>query len=170
MKRMLSVVGLILAFGWMGSVYADGIQQVVTNTLANPRWTVTVFNDSGATQTSGTVVVWDNDDTEFDRSGFPYVDVTTTVDSPWTAGVMLTGSCLDQSLCEIVVYGPVQTLVADSSDNASEDTLVGTSATSGQAGDYGPAANTCALGMDMEDVAGTANGELHWVFVNVNCQ
>ena len=167
MKRLLALT--ILLLGMATPVFADGMQQVVSSTTTNPRWTVTVFNDSGSALTSSSVVVWDNDDTEFDRSGYPYVTTTTSADSPWTAGVTLTPSCPDQGLCEIVVYGPAQTLVAYSTDNAAEDTLVGTTTVAGQAGDYGTGANTCALGMDMEDLGAVSDCELHWVFVNVNC-
>lgn len=169
MRKFLLAVALLLVGS--GVAFADGMNQVVDSTTTNPDWTVIVFNDSGSTLTSGTVVVWDNDDTEFDRSGYPYVTTTTSLDSPWTAGVLQTGSCPNQQLCTIKVYGPIQTLIADSTDASAEDTLVGTSAVAGQAGDYGTGANTCALGMLMEDLIASANDtEYAWVFVDVDCQ
>ena len=168
MKKCLVLLGLAWTLAG-GTAWADGLNQLVTSTTTNPHQTAIVFNDSGSTLTSGTVVAWDNDDTEFDDSGYPYVSTTTTADSPWTAGVMLTGACPDQQLCEIVVYGPAPTLCADAADAVAEDTLVGTSATAGQCGDYGTGANTCALGMLTEDDGASANGEVDMVFVNVNC-
>ena len=170
MKKCLVLLGLAWTLAG-GTAWADGLNQLVTSTTTNPHQTAIVFNDSGSTLTSGTVVAWDNDDTEFDDSGYPYVSTTTTADSPWTAGVLLTGSCPDQQLCEIQVYGPIQAYVADLADNAAEDTLVGTSTVAGRVGDYSPTANTCALGMDMEDnTAGQSDSELHWIFVDVVCQ
>lgn len=168
MRKFLAVIALLLVGS--GVAWADGMNQVVDSTTANPNWTVIVFNDSGSNLTSGTVVAWDNDDTEFDRSGYPYVSTTTTADSPWTAGVMKTGACPDQQLCEMQVYGPIQTRIADSTDASAEDTLVGSSTVAGQAGDYGTGANTCAVGVLMEDLIGSANdNEYAWVFVHIDC-
>jgi len=86
---------------------------------------------------------------------------------------MLTGTCLDQSLCDIVVWGPAVTRIADSTDNATVDTLVGATTTSGQAGDFAAGANTCALGtliiFNAEATQGNDNIRGN-VFVNVNCQ
>lgn len=167
MRNLLLALALVLTGAPV--VFADGIPTVVDQ-ITNARRTRTVFNDSGAAITSGSVVVWDNDDTEFDRSGFPYITVTTTADSPYTAGVMATGACADQQLCEIVVEGPAQVLTADSTDGTAEDTLVGTTTVSGQVGDFAAGANTCYLGVDLEDtVAANLDSELHWVFVQIGC-
>jgi len=167
------VLAILLMLGMVADAQAFTCNEVANSTTTY-RCSQIVFNDSGSTLTSGSLVVWDNDDTEFDRSGYPYVTTTTSADSPWTAGVLATPSCADQTLCEMVIYGPIQVRTADSTDNAAEDTLVSTSTVAGQAGDYGPAANTCALGMDMEDSLGgagsSADNELHWVFVDVDCQ
>ena len=171
MRTALLSIALLLTLGGMPLAFADGLNNVVDGTTENPKWTVTVFNDTGSAVTSGSVMIWDNDDTEFDRTGYPYVTTTTTADSPWTAGVMKTGSCADQQLCEIQVYGPTLTRMDDSTDASAEDTLVGTSTIAGQAGDYGTGANTCALGMLMEDTIPSANdNELSWVFVDPDCQ
>jgi len=113
--------------------------------------TQTVFNDSGSDLTSGSVVIWDNDDTEFDRSGYPYVTTTTTADHPWVAGITTNPNCLDQTLCEIVVYGFAWARVADSTTAATEDDLVGTSTVAGQLGDYtAGTADDCAIGKVLE--------------------
>ena len=71
MKYMKILIGLVLALAWSGVAWADAIPPVVSPTT-NANWTVVVFNDSGAEQVSGAVVVWDNDDAstdaEFDES------------------------------------------------------------------------------------------------------
>jgi len=163
MKKLLALA-ILLSLGMGSTAYADGMTDVVgATTLA--RTTRTVFNDSGSTLTSGTVVIWDNDDTEFDDSGYPYVTVTTTADDDWVAGVLVTGSCPNQALCEIVVDGPALTLCADATDAVAEDTAVATSTVSGQCGDYGTGANTSSLGILMEDDGASNDTELLWVFV-----
>ena len=170
MQKVLLAVLLALA----GSVtaYADGMNQTVGNTTQNPRWTVTVFNDSASTIVSGDVVIWDNDYTEFDRNGYPYVTTTTTADSPWVAGVVDTGlTCADQTLCEIVVYGMAKTKLADSTDASAEDTTVATSTIAGEAGDWGAATGTCYLGILAEDtVSPSQDTEFDFVFVNPGCE
>ena len=174
MRNLLAVLALLLAGS--GVAWADGQNLVVGNTTVNPQWTVTVFNDSGSALTSGSVVVWDNDDTEFDRSGYPYVTTSTTADDDWVAGVTLDPSCANQALCQIVVYGMAITNIADSTDDVGEDTTVAQSGVAGQAGDWGAGANTCYLGLSVEDRGidtGTDTGvdlTRQWVFVNPGCE
>ena len=174
MRTLLLAVALLLAGS--GVAFADGMQQVVNSTTVNPQWTVIVFNDSGGALTSGTVVVWDNDDTEFDRSGYPYVTTTATADVDWVAGVTLNPSCPDQSLCEIVVYGMARTNIADATDSVTEDTTVATTTVAGQAGDWDGGANECYLGLLVEaynlDGGADTNTDLSpmWVFVNPGCE
>ena len=175
MTRYLLAVLVLL--GMATPVFADGMHLNVDSTTVNPQWTVTVFNDAGAEIVSGDVVVWDNDDTEFDRSLYPYVTTTTTADFVWVAGVVADGKrCPDQSLCEIVIYGPVYTKIADSTDAAVEDLLVGTSTVAGQAGDYTVAADSCALGRVLELRDRTSGGNesenlsVYPIFVDVACQ
>ena len=135
-----------------------------------------MFNDSGSTLTSGSVVIWDNDDAEFDRSGYPYVTTTATADSDWVAGVTLTPSCADQTLCEIVVYGWAWTRILDASDAAVEDTTVSTSTTAGIAGDWDGGANECYLGLvaelyDRYTLSDNASDTaVYPVFVNPGCE
>ena len=176
MRKLLAVLVLLLAGS--GVAWADGLQQVVGSTTTNPHWTVTVFNDAGSDLTSGSIVVWDNDDTEFDRSGYPYVTTATNNGSPWVAGVTLNNTCVDQSLCEIVVYGPAITRIAHSTAAAVEDTTVSTSTVGGQAGDWDGGANECSLGTAMElreaytgsTTSLGVNNTPMWVFVNVSCE
>src|SRR3990167_1480752 len=119
---------------------------------------------------AGSGVVW--------ADGIPQVVSSTTnavlnatADSIYIAGVVAEGmTCPDQSLCEIVVHGPTRTICADASDAVTEDQMVAGSATSGQCGDYGPAANTCALGILLEDDGTSSDSESEIVFVNISCQ
>ena len=168
MKKSL-VLALLLTLGMASNVWAWNCNQVVGSTTVD-RCTATVFNDTGSAVTSASVVAWDDDDTDFSTTHYPYITTTTTADDPYTAGVMLTGSCADQSLCEIVVYGPATVRIADSSDNATVDTLVGNSTVAGQAGDYATGADTCALGtlIDFDGDDGNDNA-LGSVFVDIDC-
>jgi len=148
MKRLL--LAILLALGMVSPVWA-GCPTVVD---ATTKWacTTTVFNDSGGALTSGATVVWDTDDTEYDRNGYPYVTTTTTADHDHPAGVMVTGSCPDQALCEMVYYGWARTNIADTTDDATEDTPVATSSVAGQAGDWAGTTGTCYLGMLLENI------------------
>lgn len=149
MKRYL--FALLLGLGMARTVWADSIMQVVSATTSGSgQQTATVFNDSGSVLVSGNVVVWDNDDTEYDRSGYPYVTTTTTADSIHTAGVMSTGTCPDQSLCEIIVAGWAPTLRLGAI--LTEDTVVSTSTTAGSIGDATAGNNVCYLGKLLENV------------------
>ena len=170
MRTLLAVFALLLAGS--GVAWADGMQQVVNADSRSPVWTVTVFNDSGSTLTSGDVVVWDQADSDFTTDGNPYVTTSTTADDPWTAGVMQTGSCPNQQLCEIIVYGIAEhVLIDDLTDAAPVDTAVGISPTNaGNVSSYASGADTCMLGivLDMEATDGVDNAPAR-VFVNVSC-
>ena len=130
-----------------------------------------VFNDTGSAVTSGSVVAWDDDDTDFSTSGYPYVITTTTADDPYTAGVMLTNSCPDQALCEIVTHGLTEVILANSTDDTAVDTQIGNSTVAGQAGDYATGANTCMLGtlVAYENADIAIDGIRARVFVNIDC-
>ena len=171
MKRLL--LAALLALGVASPAWAMQCQTVQGPTSLY-RCTQTVFNDTGSAVTSGSVVNWDDDDTDFSTSGYPYVITTTTADDPYTAGVMLTESCADQSLCEIIVRGVAVTRIADSTDDSAVDTLVGNSTVAGEAGDYATGANTCALGTLIAFAEGLGSGggtdnALARVFVDIDC-
>ena len=170
MKQTL--LAILLALGMASPVCADGMNQVVSPTTVNPAWTVTVFNDTGSAVTSRSVVSWDDDDTDFSNSMYPYVITVTTTDDPHIAGVMLTNSCPDQALCDIQVYGPAIVRVADATDNTAVDTLISTSSVAGQAGDYGAGDNTSYLGQYIGDATdlgsgGATDNALGRVFINI---
>ncbi len=176
MKKLLFAVGLVLAMGQ--AAFADGMTQVVDPmTTEGPRRTTIVFNDSGSTLTSHSVVVWDNDDTEFDRSGLPYVTTATTNGSAWVAGVTV-NDCNDQAPCEIITYGDAIVRIAHSTQAGVEDATVSTSTVAGQAGDWDGGAGECSLGPLKElrsvDTGATAtisqdNTNMR-VFVNISCE
>lgn len=174
MKRTLSVLfGLFLALAVSGQAWAEsGMDKIVGADSRSPRWTVTVFNDSGNTLTSGDVVVWDQADSDFTTDGNPYVTTSTTADDPWVAGVIENATCPDQSLCEIIVYGIApHVLIDDSTDAAPVDTAVGISPTNaGNVSSYASGADTCMLGtvLDMEATDGVDNAPAR-VFVNISC-
>lgn len=175
MKKLL--LAALLTMGMASVASADGFRSVVGPTTEGAaRATVMVYNDSGSDLTSGSVVIWDNDDTEFDRQGYPYVTTTTTGDDDWVAGVTLDPNCVSGTMCEIVVYGWAWTRIADSTDAAVEDTTVATSTVAGRAGDWGAGANTCYLGLVAElydRYTGTDIGldtAVYPVFVNPGCE
>lgn len=144
MKKLLALLALSLAVS--GVAYADSINSVVgPSTSGAGRITVTVFNDSGGTLVSGAVVVWDTDDSEYDNTGYPYITTTITANDIDTAGVMLTGSCPDQAMCEIMTAGWAPTLVSVAT--LTEDTVVSTSTTASSIGDATAGNNVCYLGV-----------------------
>lgn len=164
-----SLLAILLTLGMAAPVWAGGIS---TSQDSSTPFNIyaDVFNDSGTDLTSGSVVVWDNDDTEFDRSGRPFVTTTTTADQDWVAGVTVNPTCFDQTMCQIVVYGPVLTRTAQATDVSAEDTTVATSTVAGQAGDWGATANTCYLGLLMENLGGGGDNSNQFVFVNPGCE
>lgn len=167
MKKLLLIAALLVG---ATPVFADGQNQVVSATTRNPHWTITVFNDSGAQMVSGDVVAWDDDDTDYSVSGYPYVILATTADDPHLAGVVDAGlTCADQTMCEIVTKGPAMVKIADASDNATVDTLISSSTSSGLAGDYGTGANTCALGTLIAIIDQAGDGSTGLVHVDVDC-
>jgi hypothetical protein len=178
MKKFLFA---ILLAGVMATPAFAGGMQTVGGSTTPPTITMSVYNDSGGTIESGAVVVWDNDDTEFDRSGYPYVTTTTTADHDWVAGVVAEGlTCPAGQMCEIVIYGPARTQLAQSTDAVTEDVQVATSGVAGRAGDWGAGANTCSLGLVMDGASGgvdcwggtyiATDTTCGWVFVNPGCE
>ena len=154
MRKLFFAFALLLAGS--GVVWADGIPQVVDprNNAQSP-WTVTVFNDSGATIASGEIVVWDTGDADVTTSGRPYVTQSATDSDPATAGVML-NTCPDQSACDIVVLGITEVRCMDASDAVTSGDLVSNSdVDSGLCGDHTAGADNRAIGIALE--AGDGN-------------
>lgn len=167
--RRLMFFALALFLAGQSAVWASGMPQIGDATTTW-RITATVYNDSGSALTSGSVVVWDTDDTELDNTGYPYITTTTTADDDWVAGVVADPTCPSGGLCDIVVYGWALTLIADSTDAVTEDQTVATSTVAGRAGDWDGGANECYLGLITEDKPGVSDDELSWVFVNPSCE
>ena len=170
------ILAILLALGMATPAFAGGITGAADSSTTF-RITATVYNDSGSDLTSGSVVIWDNDDTEFDRTGYPYVTTTTTADHDWVAGVVLSDSIPTGSVGEIVVYGWAETLIAHTTDPVAEDTTVATSTVAGSAGDWAATANTCYLGVVAElynlSLGSTTIGgdnTVMPVFVNPGCE
>ena len=176
MKKTL-LAAVLLVLGMSSNAFAGSITNAADGQTKH-RITATVYNDSGSDLTSGSVVIWDNDDTEFDRTGYPYVTTTTTADDDWVAGVTINDTCAAGALCEIVTYGWAFTRVAHGTDAATEDVQVATSSVAGQAGDWGAGTNTCSLGLLLEAYnlsmsAAAASGVDNQpmpVFVNPGCE
>ena len=168
MKRLL--LAILLTLGMVGTAMAMECPGVVGPTT-RLRCTETVFNDSGSALTPGTVVAWDDDDTDFSSTGYPYVFNTATADDPYLAGVILDNSCPDQALCTIVTRGLTDVLIANTTDVAAVDTLLSSSTVAGQAGDYGTGANACSLGPLVSFDLGSVDRDfiLGRVFVNIDC-
>jgi hypothetical protein len=85
---------------------------------------------------------------------------------------MLTGSCLDQSMCEIVTRGVTTVLIANATDDTAVDTQVGATTVSGQAGDYATGANTCLLGTLVDYVNGVdkaSDATEARVYIDISC-
>ena len=170
----LTAVLVLGMAGMAGSAWA-GCPDILDATTKFSCTTI-VYNDSGSDLTSGSVVTWDVGDTEFERSGYPYVTTTTTADENHVAGVLINDTCTSGSLCSMVYYGWAATRIADATDAVTDELLVGTSTVAGQAGDYTAAADSCSLGLTLElrDVqdgvdAGQDNQQ-YPVFVNITCQ
>src|SRR3990167_11264033 len=175
MRNVIALVAILLSLGMTMTAWA-GCPDVMDATTKFSCTTI-VYNDSGSNLTSGAVVVWDTDDTEFDRSGYPYVTTTTTADHDHPAGVLVNSTCNAGELCSMVYFGWARTNIADGTDNATEDTPVATSSVAGQAGDCGGTTGTCYLGMLLEqyqlDTGTTVGGEDLFpmpVFVNPACE
>ena len=134
---------------------------------ANQLLTV-VFNDSGATLTSGSAVIWDagaSDDTDPTDAGLgAWVTTTTTADSNLFAGIVYSDSIIDQGLGSICVYGPIMARYADTTDGSSETAgqALGTTTVAGQVG------NGTGVGCVLRKPAGlgTADNERINIFVN----
>lgn len=134
MKKYFFFVLALLIFS--GVANAAGIPTVADPKNSAEVWTQEVFNDSGSTLSSGTVVIWDYTDTDMAAlaNRRPYVTTTTTADHIAVAGITVTPSCPDQTECAIAIYGPVRAVATGT--GVTEATAVGTSATAGKVAGY----------------------------------
>ena len=127
--------------------------------------TTTVFNDSGSTLTSGTVVVWDVDAADPAAEGRgSYVTTSTSADSNLVAGVVYSDSIVNQGEGIITIYGPAYALYANSTDGSTDTagTAIGTTTVAGQFG------NGTGLGaiLHAPTAGDTGDGVRVLIFVN----
>lgn len=138
-----------------------------------------LFNNSGSTQTSGTVVILDvsgtgvngatvsgdiagdngidlvSSDGDVDNIG-TYFTTTTSADVDTVAGVVADDSCLDQTYCRVQTRGPRRVRCADSTDAITVSAAVGTTTVDGNCG------GGSGLGRALEAGNGT-DGDVLWV-------
>ncbi len=136
MKKLISLIAALALAGAVSPAFATTISSDGNRGAANQIRTA-VFNDSGSTLTSGTVVIWDTGTDETDAQLGAYINTTTSADSNLVAGVTTSPSMLNQGVGTIVVYGPIQALFAASTDGGTKTagTAVGTA--NGVAGQFG---------------------------------
>lgn len=153
---MLAVLLLASGQAMAVTVSADGDSGAANRILT------AVFNDSGATLTSGTVVIWDTEAADPAAAGLgAYVTTTTTADTNLVAGVVHADSIVDQGIGMIQIYGPRQVLFAHATDNtATIGAALGTTTVAGQAG------SGSGLGCLLRTSNSTVDGEIEWIFIN----
>lgn len=191
-KMVAALMGLLLvgsspAFAMM---CGGGYSQTESNhTIFEHACYEYYFNNSGAAQTSASVVIWDTAGTGVNQpAGVPgsgsrgdmadvnasdgdvtnigtYITTTTTADDELVVGVIDDDSCADQSYCRVQVRGPRLVRCLDSSDAVGTGTTVGTSTTAGQCGD---AANDADgnLGVAMENGDSGLDNTLIWIWID----
>lgn len=163
MKRKLIALLALLMVASAGELAYAGIQVSSDGNRGAANQVLTaVFNDSGSTLTSGSVVIWDTGAADPANAGLgAYVTTTTSADSNLAAGVVFSDQILDQGIGTICTYGPVETLTADATDRpTSAGTAVGTTTVAGQAG------SGTGLGVLLRTSASGSDRENEWVFVN----
>ena len=160
MKKILSIMLAILLLA-SGQAFALQISSSGDRGDANCIFTA-VFNDSGGTLTSGTVVIWDTGTDETTAQFGAYVTTTTSADSNLAAGVVHQSSILDQGIGAIQIYGPREALFAKVTDSGTQTagTAVGTTTVAGQFG------TGTGLGVILRDTGNGPDGELEYIFIN----
>ena len=126
--------------------------------------TAVFFNNSGTTLTGGAVVILDTAGSGVTAGTTlgSYVDTVQTADSILVVGVVVEGfTSLNQTPVVVVTKGPVDTVVADSSDAVTINTAVGTTPSV----ILGAAGGGTDLGIALE-AGGTTDGEQVIVWVN----
>ena len=130
-KFLIALAVLLMAGGTAFAglqVSSDGVRGDAGQILTS------VYNNSGADLTSGTIVVWDS--TGADSTLGAYVTTTTSADSNLAAGVVVSDTILSGGVGTICVYGPVFALYANSTDGSTDTagTAIGTTTVAGQFG------------------------------------
>jgi len=175
MKNLLVVLAIL---SFTGIAYGAGIPTAVDPQNGPEVWTQEVFNDSGSTLSSGTVVIWDYTDTDMSAisSRKMYVTTTTTVDDIAVAGVIVDDSLINQEVGTIAIYGPVKvrSTMSGGSGTCTAGAGVGTSATAGKIGLYAnTGADDATLGFSIVATSDPTLGggnDLPIIFVNPSLQ
>ena len=131
MKKLLVLAILSIS----GIAFGAGIPVGVDPANGPEIWTMEVFNDSGGSLTSGSIVVWDYTDTDMSAIGSRkmYVTTTTTVDDIAVAGITVDPTIANQTVGTIAIRGPVAARVTGT---VTAGLGLSTSATAGVTGPY----------------------------------
>lgn len=111
-------------------------------------WTQEVYNGSGATINSASIVIWDydtsNPDGTWNDDRCAYIKAPTEADDIWTAGVTPFGTDVaNGTTTSIIIRGPA---FVKTGASGTVNTLVGSTATSGATVDYAAGTDDCAAG------------------------
>ena len=167
-KSLLFVLALLLC---VGVSQAANIPTAVDPQNYPEIWTMEVFNDSGSTLTSGSVVVWDYTDSDMTElaNRKMYITTTTTADDIATAGITVDPSIANQDVGTICIFGPVKARIV-SGTVATAGVALATSTTAGRLGNYAGAGNNDAcLGWSIQastDAEDEGGADISTVFVN----
>lgn len=170
-KGLFLSVLLFALFAFSGTAYPWGSTGGDGTRYSQVQEVGIFYNNSGATITTGMIVLNDTTGTAGSSLG-SYVTTTSTADSSGIVGVVKSTSCADGQYCEVITKGPADTLVLDSTDAVSTGNTIGTSSTTGYGGVFGGYDITTygsnnILGRALEDGDGTDTG---FVYVWVNPQ
>ncbi len=176
MKKLLFVILALLFTMGVANVYAAGIPMIVDPSNGPEVWTQEVFNDSGSTLTSGSIVVWDYTDSDMYDLDLRkmYITTTTTADSIATAGITVDPSIPDQTEGTICIYGPVKARIV-AGTTATAGVALATSSTAGRLGNYAGSGNDDAVlgwSIDADTSSDSSEGgtDIVVVFVNPSIQ
>lgn len=127
-KNLLIVLAILLT---CGIANATNIPEAVDPQYAPTVWTETVYNGSGSTIQSATIVQWDFDTCDISENWFddmcPYVKTADAADDVWTAGVTIYGQTIaNGSTGQIIIRGA--TVVLDNANTVTANTFVSTDA------------------------------------------
>ena len=168
--RKLLLLTLAILFVASGVAFSAGIPTAVDPANGPEIWTQEVYNDSGSTLTSGSIVVWDYTDSDMYDLDLrkAYVTTTTTVDDISVAGITVTPSIAAGAVGAICIYGPVK---AKATGTVTAGLALATSATAGTLGPYSnTSTDDAAVGwsVDANTAADSAEGGAGIVVVFVN--
>jgi len=165
MKKIFSLFIALLFIA--GSVFAASIPDAGDPTGTPEVWIMDVYNVYTSELVTGMVVIWDMDSsTGTYRDQLPYVTSTVTADHVRCAGVVVGRAIPASDVGSIAIFGPVETLIADSTDAVTVDELVSTSTVRGAAGGFTTASDSGYLGLVVNDEGHGTDTEYMVIMVN----